>query len=72
MSTDTRFNENTYLHKGAKSIEMVTLKDKQDSSDDDCKTKSFDRFSKAPSQSIDTWKVTKMPSDSTHRDGIQG
>ena len=51
---------------------MVTLKDKQDSSDDDCKTKSFDRFSNAPSQSIDTWKVTKIPSDSTHRDGIQG
>ena len=28
---DTHFNENTYLHKGVKSIEMVTLKDKQDS-----------------------------------------
>lgn len=51
---------------------MVTLKDKQDSFDDNCKTKSFDQFYSAASQSIDTWKVTKIPSDSTHRDGIQG
>lgn len=58
--------------KGIKSIEMVTLKDKRDSLDDDCKTKGFEPFYTFPSQSIDTWKVTTIPSDSTHRDRIQG
>ena len=43
---------------------MVTLKDKQDSLDD-CKTKGFEPFYTSPSQSIDTWKVTTIPSDST-------
>lgn len=51
---------------------MVTLKDKRDSLDDDCKTKGFEPFYTFPSQSIDTWKVTTIPSDSTHRDRIQG
>lgn len=38
---------------------MVTLKDKRDSLDDDCKTKGFEPFYTFPSQSIDTWKVTQ-------------
>ena len=70
MSTGTHFNDNTYLHKEEKIIETVSLKHKQDPFNDYYKNKGFDQFYNAPYQSIQAWKVSKIPSDSTRGDRI--